>query len=334
MSLRIYIYDKTNGLSVYDSLESIELSHHEATIWIDIATKSRELLESVASRFKLHELTLEDSLTPDHLPKIENYGNHLFMIIRSLAPQSVVEQEDEEDRDHSEEEEFTRQIGIYLSSSFIITVRSQDIPWLDAIGRQVRQYPERELAVGPEALAHRIIDIAVDRFERGLEVFDREIDELEEVVFDNPDDFEMYDILDLKRELVALRQIAREQRMLILRLINEGSGIISKEWRRYFRDIDDQALGVINYIAKLIDNLQGVRDAYFAFANVRLGDTMRILAVITTILAPLNVIVGIYGMNFKVMPLLHSPHGFWIVMVLQIFITLLLLVYFRKKRWI
>jgi magnesium transporter len=338
MSVTIFTYDKSHNLKTLDSLEDMpDLSSLES-VWIDLETNSREMVTELAAKFNLHELTIEDSLDRDHLPKLEDYGSYLFLIFRGLAVRAsdiaIVSTEEEEDRDHSEEEEFTSQVAMYLSEKFVITIRTQDIPWLEAVLRQVRQHPEKTLAMGPDAIAHRVIDVGIDRFERGLELFDKKIDSLEEAAIQGLEEFEMYEILDLKRELVALRQIARSQRAIILRLSNETSPIVEPERKRYFKDIDDQAVSLINTLDKLVDNIQGVRDAYFAMSNVRLGDTMRILAIITTILAPLNIMVGIYGMNFEVMPLLHNKNGFWMIVSSLLAITLIMLAYFRRKRWL
>ncbi|RME59299.1 MAG: magnesium and cobalt transport protein CorA, partial [Candidatus Dadabacteria bacterium] len=102
----------------------------------------------------------------------------------------------------------------------------------------------------------------------------------------------------------------------------------------YFRDIDDHVVTILNTLDKEIETLISIRDSYFAMANIRLGDTMRILTVITTIVAPLNIVTGIYGMNFTAMPMLHSPSGFWFIMALMVVLATLMLLYFRSKRWI
>ncbi len=337
MTVSIYSVGQDSTLKVLESIDRLNEINGAESIWIDVETQDREVVTALAHHFHLHELTIEDSLDLDHFPKLEDYGSYLFIIFRGLTlrPQEYTKSRSQtEPRDHSEEEEFTSQVAMYLSERFVITIRTQDIPWLEAVLRQVKQHPDKTLALGPDAIAHRIIDVGIDRFERGLELFDRKIDTLEEAAINGLEDFEMYEILDMKRELVTLRQIARAQRAIVLRLANETSPIVAPERKRYFKDIDDQAVSLINTLDKLIDNIQGVRDAYFAFSNVRLGDTMRILAIITTVLAPLNIMVGIYGMNFEVMPLLHNPHGFWFFVILLFIVTIGMLLYFRRKRWL
>lgn len=337
MTVSIYSVGPDSSLKVLDSIDRLGEIKGSESIWIDVETQSREVVTAIAHHFHLHELTIEDSLDLDHFPKLEDYGSYLFIIFRGLTlrPQEYTKSRSTaEPRDHSEEEEFTSQVAMYLSEKFVITIRTQDIPWLEAVLRQVKQHPDKTLALGPDAIAHRIIDVGIDRFERGLELFDRKIDSLEESAINGLENFEMYEILDMKRELVTLRQIARAQRAIVLRLANETSPIVASERKRYFKDIDDQAVSLINTLDKLIDNIQGVRDAYFAFSNVRLGDTMRILAIITTVIAPLNIMVGIYGMNFEVMPLLHNPHGFWFFVTLLLIVTVGMLIYFRRKRWL
>ncbi len=336
MSVTIFSYDKDRHFRQLDSISEIPALSTLECLWIDVQTDSRDIVADLAARFSLHELTVEDCLDKDHLPKLEDYGSYLFLIFRGIAVKSatiLTEESDEEDREHSEEEEYTSQVAMYLSEKFVITIRTQEISWFEAVLRQVRQHPEKSMASGPDAIAHRVIDVGIDRFERGLEVFDKRIDLLEEAAIRGLEEFEMYQILDLKRELIALRQIARSQRAIMLRLSNETSPIVEPERKRYFKDIDDQAVSLINTLDKLVDNIQGVRDAYFAMSNVRLGDTMRILAIITTILAPLNIMVGIYGMNFEVMPLIHNKNGFWIMVSVLLATTIAMLAYFRRKRW-
>jgi magnesium transporter len=336
MRVTIFSYDKDRQFQHLDSLADVPPLSSLECLWIDVQTDSRELVAEVASKFSLHELTVEDCLDKDHLPKLEDYGSYLFLIFRGIAIRAsalLADEINEEEREHSDEEEYTSQVAMYLSEKFVITIRTQEISWFEAVLRQVRQHPEKSMASGPDAIAHRVIDVGIDRFERGLEMFDRKIDILEEAAIRGLEEFEMYQILDLKRELIALRQIARSQRAIMLRLSNETSPIVEPERKRYFKDIDDQAVSLINTLDKLVDNIQGVRDAYFAMSNVRLGDTMRILAIITTILAPLNIMVGIYGMNFEVMPLIHNKNGFWIMVSLLLITTIGMLAYFRRKRW-
>lgn len=316
-----------------DALPRPSALAEDTTLWVDVETEDPELMTALSKRFGLHELAIEDALTPGHHPKLEDYGSYLFLILRALKPLYGLAEDDEEEEE-VEEEENTTGLAIFLGERFIVTHRMKSMGWMDAMVRQAKQIPDHVMKGGPYDVCHRIVDVLVDRFARGVGFFDDLIDRMEETILKSPDEFEMGDLLTYKRELQTLRHITRDQRIVIMRLLNEVSFIREGKLRRYFKDIDDHVLAMMSTIDKQIENLQGLRDVYFAMANVRLGDIMRILAVITTIAVPLNLVVGLYGMNFDVIPLLHDPRGFWMIMGGMLIVAGLMLVFFRRNHWI
>ena len=326
----------------------------DTKIWVDIESDDPLEFAPLAKFFGLHELSIEDCLTPNHFPKLEDYGQFTFIIVRGLKPWSEVEdiwetlasgkkaeitptphphqRKSKEVRE--EEEKLTRKIAIYLSDRCIITHRRHEISWLDALIRQMSQSPEQILTQGPDAVCYRVMDVLMDRFTRGMNFFENVIEHLEDASFKTPSSFSMSPVLDLKQALVFLRQIIRDQRVVTTKLATDANLPVRKNRRRYFKDIDDHTGNLADIIDKQIDALSGVRDSYFASANVRLSDTMRILAVITTIAAPVNILVGIYGMNFQVMPFLSHPMGFWFMVGLILVVSVTMVAYFRVQRWI
>jgi magnesium transporter len=340
MCVEVFLYEHKSGLKTYDTVEVLNNLPSKAIAWIDIESDDEEILSTVSKQLGLHELTIEDCLTPGHFPKLESFGNYHFMIFRGLIPAQLAdelsEEEDQQDGEEEEEEEekYTRAVAMYYSDNFILTHRRRDVPWLDAVARQVKQYPEIIIGSGTQVLAHRIIDVLIDRFLRGLNHFENIIDQKEDSVIIDPESFQMSEILELKRTLAMLRQIMRDQRTVIGRLAHDSSLIRDQRVRRYFRDIEDHSKAIIKTLDQQIETLHGVRDVYFALVNVRLGDIMRILAVITTVAVPLNLVTGLYGMNFEGIPLLHHPRGFWFIAVVMMLLVILLLVFFRRKKWL
>lgn len=334
MAVNIYTYDAQNELHTFEGLEALAKVQDAPIVWIDIESEDSEILSFVASRFELHELTVEDCLAPGHAPKLDHYGRYVFMIFRSLRFVEDEATEPAESEDEDEIQHFTRKVAIYLSERFIITFRRREIPWLDAVLRQVRQIPERTIALGTSSIAHRIIDVLIDRFARELSQNEDKIEIFEDLALKQPDNFELSQVLDMKHRLGGIRHIMRDQRTVISRLAHDALIIQDEQRRKYYKDIDDHALQIIDSIEKQFDNLNSVRDVYITMNSVRLGDTMKILAMITTIAVPLNIVVGLYGMNFDVIPLLHHPAGFWGVVGFLLCITLGMIIYFRKKRWI
>ena len=340
MSVQIYLYSDESGLSVFDSMASLPPKNDADITWVDVETEDPILLSEIATRFELHELTVEDCLTPSHFPKLEDYGSYLFMIFRGLRSTHVLEDfvQDEDaaliaHKLDDEEDRYTHKVAIYLSKKFIITFRRTEVSWLDAVARQVKTQAELSIAQGTDVLAHRIVDVLIDRFLRGLSFFDNLIDNLEDQLLNDTEEFQMSKILEIKRQLSSLRQVTRDQKGIIARLAHETALIRGRDYRRYFKDVEDHALTIINTIDKQIDEIVSLRDTYFALSNAKLGDVMRILALITTVAAPLNILVGLYGMNFDKIPLAHDPYGFWQIVLIMLILLMLMVLYFRRKRW-
>lgn len=329
MSVTVYHYTRDKVLTVLENLPvDLELPT-DGMLWIDIESNDLTLMNTIGKLFDLHELAIEDCLTPGQYPKLEDYGSYLFMIFRTLF--LGAEHNAEED---IEEEEHTRSVSIFLSERFIISHRMKEVTWLDALGRQVTRIPDRTIAAGPDGIAYRIVDVLIDRFTRGLNYFEDQIEHLETIAIESPDDFEISTVNELKRELSTIKHIMRDQRVIITRLAQETQLIRERQLRRYFRDVEDHAIAIINSLEKQIEATAGVRDVYFAMANVRLGDIMRILAIITAIGAPMHLVVGMYGMNFEVIPMSHDPNGFWMIMGVMTLLAVLLLAIFRRNRWL
>jgi magnesium transporter len=342
MSFTVLIHESDQKLQVHENdLSALDDLSPSSVVWIDIESQDTEEVSKIAEYFDLHELTVEDCLTPGHFPKIDDYGAYLFMIFRGLKNWSDMEtiwERTKEDLPIEEEddveESFSRKISIYLSQHFIVTHRRKEVSWLDAIVRQVQQYPDRFIEQGTEVIAHKVIDVLVDRFMRNLSFFDDIIDRFEDLSIEQHDEFDISDLLELKHNLTSLVTLLRNQRTITAKLAGDQTLIQAKMRRRYFKDIDDHAQTLLILAQKQVENTLSLRDTYFAMANVRLGDIMRILAVITTVATPIHIVVGLYGMNFEAIPLLHNPNGFWFIIFVMGMLAVCMLVYFRRQRWI
>lgn len=337
MSLNGFVFSEGKLTSSFEDLAELpELTSENDFYWIDIESTDESILENVAKSFSLHELTVEDCLTAAHSPKIEVFSPYIFLIFRGLNPTlfSQEEEKTEELEDLDEIERYTTGVSIYLSKNFVITHRMSEVAWLDAVTRQLKRLGDGELPKTPQEIVHRVVDILVDRFARTLNQVDYQIDRYEEQAIEQPEEFELSDVLQLKRALGVIRQVMRDQQVIISRLSSDAQLIKERSQRRYFRDVEDHALAAIKTISNQIEGLVSIRDVYFAMANVRLGDIMRILAVITTLAVPLNLVVGFYGMNFDAIPLLHDPYGFWLIVIFMVIVSFFMLIFFRKQRWI
>jgi magnesium transporter len=345
MTITVIDFEEGRDVVVYDSLDAIGEITPNRSLWVDVESDDLAELSQIASTFGFHELAVEDCLTPGHFPKLDDYGSYLFLIVRGFKSWTEVEEIWETDyvsntnkgdsaSERIEQESFTRKVAIFLSQNIIVTFRRKEVAWLDALVRRAQTKPDLTLVDGTEGIAHRVIDVLTDRFMRGIGFFENVIDGFEDAALERPEDFEIQDLFEVKRELVYLRQMARNQRSILSQLANDQTLISDSQKRRYYKDIDDHTIAIIRDLDKHIQSVISIRDSYLAIANVRLGDTMRILTVITTIAAPLNIVVGMYGMNFHAIPLLDNQYGFWFVVAAMLGVGIMMLAYFRRKNWI
>lgn len=337
MSVSIFFYKQDGQFEVSNKISSLQDKKADF-YWINVRIEDTAELPEIAKFFNLHELSIEDCMTPLHFPKIEDQGTYIFAIFRGLKSNLDIWEDLVKYEDISrgtEEETLTHKVALYYSKNFIISVETITVPWIEALIRQLKSNNSLSSPFSPPLfLFYKIIDILVDRFLRGLSEFDDTIDTLEDLAIEETDNFQISYILQIKRKLTYLRQISKDQELVIQKIEYTNDIIKDSAMKKYFRDIKDHAADISKTIDKQISDVLSIRDAYLALVNVKLGDIMRVLAVITTIAVPMNVIVGMYGMNFDNIPLLHSEIGFWIVSTIMIAICIVMIIFFRKKKWI
>lgn len=336
MDLTIYLKKFGSKIEIFEDLSCLAQVEENDLIWVDVETDQPEDLEELSNFFQLHELAIEDCFTIGHFPKLEEYNNCLFLMIRGLKNTAEIEEirNSEELDEEYNSEKLTRGIGIFLGKNFIITHRLYEVSWLDAFLRQFKNSPEIYENFNPQDLALRICNTLSSRFLRGVNYFEDEIDLIEDDIIQRPEKFDMLNLLDIKRDLNILISITRDQKTIFSRLSQEPNLVSSRQIRRYYKNIEDRMSTSMQSLQRLIDNLGSVRDVYLAVSNVRLNEIMRVLAVITTLTAPLNVIAGVYGMNFGRIPFADYHYGFFFIVSMMVLTTFLLLAYFRKKRWV
>jgi magnesium transporter len=291
-------------------------------IWVDIATPSAPESLILSDTFGFHPLSVEDAMSALEFPKVEAYDGYLYVVLHGLAYTK------------GDEGFKTHDIDFFLGRNFLVTVH-------DGTSRSIQEicdYCPRNnnvLGDGPVALLHRIVDRMVDRYLPEIEEFEEWMDEIEEAVFGTPSPDIVRDILDLKRQVSALRRIAIPQRDVIGRLARREFTDISSEMAFRFRDVYDHVVRINDGAMMLQDRITGVLEAHLSNVNNRLNQVVKVLTVVTTTLMPLTLLSGLWGMN---VPLPHFPGGeavqFWWVVGLMLALTLGMLALFRRMRWI
>jgi magnesium transporter len=273
------------------------------TVWVDLAEPTDEEGRVLSEVFRFHDLAIESALRRETQPKIESYGEYLYLVLHGI-------------NFHREEHAFdTHETDFFLGSNYLVTVhdgRRRSIAHVTELCERTSHI----LAEGPVALLHRIVDTMVDNYRPESDEIEDRLDEIEKAVIEADHERLMADILAAKRDVSGLRRIVVPQRDAVGRLARREFGIINQEMAYRFRDVYDQFARIAEDAIVFQDRVTGILDAHLASVSNRLADVSRLLAVIATLFGPLTVISGLFGMNVPLPSLGLSGTGqFWEVVV-------------------
>lgn len=290
--------------------------------WLDLTAPSTEDLSRLQELFKFHPLALEDTEHFGQRPKLDDYGDYVFLVFYGAW------------RHQADDPEPLREVHLFISGKYLVTVHRDPLPVLD---QQREQLGGRALH-SEQFLLYRVLDALVDSFFPLLSDMDDEIDELEAAVLENPEERQLERLFALKRELVTMRKVVSPQRDLFVRSVDQIAQLPGFELdeRDYFRDVYDHLIRISDLIDSYRDLLSGATDLYLSTISNRQNDVMKQLTVIATVFLPLSFITGFFGMNFGFMVThIVRPWTFWALGIGSMVATVLvLLVYFRRRRWL
>ncbi len=291
--------------------------------WINIdGLYQVNFLEKLGECYGFHPLVLEDILNTDQRPKMEDYGDYLFIVLRVLSYKDQVKEIE------------TEQVSLILGPNFVFSFQEKEGDSFDPIRQRIRNNKGRVRKMGADYLAYALIDSIVDNYFIIMEKLGESIEFLEEELVTQPVPETLRSIHQLKRELIFLRKAVWPLREVIAGLERGELTLIKEATRLYLRDVYDHTIQVIDTIETFRDMISGMLDIYLSSVSNRLNSVMKVLTIIATIFMPLTFMAGIYGMNFKFFPELEwkwSYPLFWLVAVL---ITSSMLLYFKKKKWL
>lgn len=290
--------------------------------WINIdGLQDIPLLEKVGQVFGLHSLTLEDILNTEQRPKIEDYGDYLYIVLKIFNIKS--------DGGLSLE-----QVSMVLGPNWIISFQEKGGTLLDPVQERLRAGMGRLRKSGPDYLAHAIVDGIVDSYFVILDNLGERIEELENTLISHPVPESLHAIQRVKREMILLRKSVWPLREMIGSLGRSDSALIRESSLIYFRDVYDHIVQVIDTIETYRDMLSGMLDIYLSTLSNRMNQVMKVLTVIATVFMPLTFIAGVYGMNFKYMPELEWTWGYFAVWCIMVGIAVFMLIYFKRRKWL
>lgn len=296
----------------------------QGTLWVDIDSTSRQQLALLEKVFNFHPLTIEDVLNPVSRPKVEQYDGYLFVTLR------VVRFCDDTTDPYDLE---TANLYFYLGPTFVVTVHAGASPNVDHVAEIALRTPDL-ISRGAARLAHHIMDNAIDAFFPILDRIDEFLDSIEERVFANFDEAALRDIFSVKRMVLSLRRYLSPQREIFNVLSNRPTPLIPADAQLYYRDIHDHMLRINDSLDTYRDLLSSTMESYLSQVSNRLNVVTKGLSVVATLSVPFVVVSGMWGMNFRYMPLGEHPYGFEIMLVGQILLGGSLIWLFRNRKWL
>lgn len=291
--------------------------------WINIdGLHDVEVIEKIGKHFGFHPLLLEDILNTEQRPKMEDFEDHLFVVLKMLY------------YDQEEREIEAEQVSLILGSNFVISFQEREGDVFKVIRDRIRNGKGRIRKAGADYLAYALVDAIVDHYFIILEKLGEKIESIEEELVTNPTPETLQTIHHLKREMIFLRKSVWPLREVINVLERGESALIQESTGIYLRDLYDHTIQVIDSIETFRDMVAGMLDIYLSSISNKMNEVMKVLTIIATIFVPLTFIAGIYGMNFEYMPELRWRWGYPVVWIFIVAVVITMVFYFRRKKWI
>jgi len=291
--------------------------------WIDVSGLADVgHLEWLGECFKLHPLVLEDILNVDQRPKIEDYEDYLYIVIKTISSQPGVD------------EIVAAQISLILGANFVLSFHEDNEDLFKTIRERIITAKGRIRKAGADYLAYALMDLIVDNYFVTLEQFGDQVEFMEDEVVRQPVPATLQTVHHLKNHMIILRRSLWPLREVIARLERRESPLIQDATAVYFKDVYDHTIIAIDTVETYRDILSGLLDIYLSSVSNRLNEVMKVLTIIATIFMPLTFLAGLYGMNFKYMPELEWHYGYFAVVVFMVLVSGCMVLYFKKRKWI
>lgn len=287
--------------------------------WIDATVIDEPLRGLLETGLGLHPLVVEDVLQERLHPKVDDFGDYLYVVVHGVRCP---------DRDPERIE--TVEVDLLFTATWVMSHHPDGVGFADEVRGEFERNP-RLFERGPAFIAHAVIDHLVDGYVPVMEVFDEAADDIEREVVSEPGDDLIQRIFLLKRSLQRLRRMAAHQREVLQRLARGEFDLVPERAVPFFRDIHDHFVRVVDLSEGYRELLSGALDVYLTTVSNRMNAVMKTLTSVTVVMLPLTFVVGLYGMNFDRMPELHWRYGYPAALTMMACIALGLITWFRKK---
>lgn len=288
--------------------------------WVDMEAPSAEELALLLTKWRFHPLAVEDCEHPQRLSKIDRYPSHTFLVFHALDKTTPNVPLD------------TLAVRIFLREGLVVTVRPRPCQAMERVWADTRQWPER-FGRSAAALVHVLVDAMVDELTQLLYTYEERVDALQARAIKVADRRLVPDLVKVRHDLLLVRRMVLPQREVLRRFTDADDAGFPTEVRIYFRDVLDHADVVHDTANLLLDMCTGTAQIHADIVNERLNQVMKYMAIVSTLLLPMTVISGAFGMNFAHIPMSAEPNGFGYALLMMVGSALALLTVFRLRRW-
>jgi magnesium transporter len=310
-------HDKTDCLAVDDLLQRLK---PDRVNWVNVdGLNNQDVIEKIQTHFCLHSLLIDDVLS-DQRPKAEEFDDYLFFTMKMLHRIDGTGI-------------YYEQISFVLGKNYLISFQEKEGDLFDGFRERIRLDLGRVRKRQADYLLYRLIDIIVENYYNVLDKVGDLVEDIEETVYESPTNQTFHRIQKLKKELIFLRKALYPLRDALGKIIKDELEFIHEENLRFYSDVYDHVVHLIDSVDTYRDLTAGLMDAHINAMNTRMNEVMRVLTVISTIFMPLTFIVGVYGMNFHNMPELSWHWGYYGVWGIMAVLVIGMLSFFRYKKW-
>lgn len=299
-------------------------------LWVDFHHPTPDETFLLDEAFGFHPLSIEDCQHDSRYPKLDEYRDHLFLVVLTPNPNFKPEKMPDE---NGNAEEATQEVDLFLGHNYLVSYHNASLPFLQALVDRAKRDPKRALGRGPAFLLHDIVDGAVDQFFAMVDRIEDEVEEAETKLQHIGSEEVLAHILDLKRRVLNLRRQMSDHRETLQRLMRLNHPVMGTETAPYFRDILDHLNQIEDDLDVCRDTIDAARDVYLALANAHTNEVMRVLTVLFTLTMPFAILTSWFGMNFSHMPFQDHEHGVWIYTAIMMLLSVVLFFWLRRRKW-
>ncbi|WP_435178697.1 magnesium/cobalt transporter CorA [Halorussus sp. AFM4] len=326
MTVEAVVYSP-DGTTTFADLQSARDA--EGTTWVRASNATESELERVAETFDVHPLSVED-VSNGVRPKTEEFDDHVFVLLKTATLRRGETTFEEEIR--------RRSVGFFVGDDWLVTMSTEPVDAVERVWAMVVREEGRILRQGPDFATYRVVDAIVDSYFDVLDRIEDQIEAVEEDVTTSTDVETLETINNVRRELLSFRKLLWPSREAVGYLARGDPDQIREATEKYYRDVYDHLVQLVDLTETYRDLASGARDIYLNSLSLSTNEVMKKLTVVATVVLPLTFVVGVYGMNFGDspynMPELGWTYGYPAVMLGMLAVTVILIAYFRESGYI